>query len=93
MPPIETGARPGCAHESLLETLQQPRLNALEEVNIGKLPHLFNVDSLDDFLVIEKYPANLIRQLLANERDVVSVNRIRRLGFSRVQWNDVTYPA
>lgn len=48
-------------------------LNTLEKVHIGKLPHLLNVHGLDDLLIVEEDPRGRLRQLLANERNVVPI--------------------
>lgn len=58
---------------TLFDILQQLTLDALEEVDIGILSHFLDIDSLNDLFVVEKYPAIPLRQLLANECNVVTM--------------------
>jgi hypothetical protein len=48
-------------------------LNPLEEVDVGELLHFVRIPSLDNLLVVEQDPGNFLAELLADERDVVSV--------------------
>lgn len=70
----------------------RPRvLQTPEEIHIGKLLHLLRVCSLGNLLVVKQDPRGcvLIRQLLADERDVVTV-KVSADGRSRGWVKDVS---
>lgn len=65
-------------YASLSNAPRPPVLQTPEEIHICELLHLIDISSLCDLLIVEEHPCRLllIRQLLANKRNVVpSVNR------------------
>lgn len=62
------------APPSPLPTPRSPHLSTLEKVDVGELLHVVDVRGLDDLLIVEQDPADLIliRDLLADKCNVVT---------------------